>query len=63
MAKAQNRHDTVKWKKKRKTHLADKCGNAKYGVCSPHKAVGGNHKGRVKKKYLAVKSEGESNGE
>jgi len=50
--KAQNRHDTAKWKKKRKNHLADKCGNAKCGICHPHKRIGGNHAGRTKAKYL-----------
>ncbi len=52
MSKAQNRHDTAKWKAKRKDHGGDKCDNAKCGICHPHKRLGGNHKGRVKKKYL-----------
>jgi len=56
MSRAQNRHDTAKWKKKRKNHLADQCGNTKCSICHPHKALGGNHKGRVKKKYLPIKS-------
>ena len=52
MSKAQNRADTTKWKKKRKNHLAAKCGKAKCGICHPHKKLGGNHKGRVKEKNL-----------
>lgn len=60
MGRAQNRHDTARWKKKRKNHLADKCGIAKCPVCHPHKFIGGNHKGRVKKKYvLATKKQRE----
>jgi len=31
--KAQNRHDTLKWKKRRKHHGADKCGKARCFVC------------------------------
>lgn len=48
---AQKRHDTMKWKKRRTGKHGDKCSNARCGVCHPHKCVGGNHKGRVKKKY------------
>lgn len=49
--RAQNRHDTVRWKNKRKTHLADKCRVSKCPICHPHKFKGGNHKGRNKSKY------------
>ena len=49
--RAQNRHDTLKWKRKRKTHFADKCKVAKCPVCSYHKTLG-NSKGKVKAKYL-----------
>jgi len=38
--KAQNRHDTAKWKKKRKDHGADRCGNAKCTVCHAAKVIG-----------------------
>lgn len=54
-SRAQNRHDIEKWKKKK--HPASKCGRAKCGVCHPHKRLGGNHKGRVKKKYEQPKLE------
>jgi len=55
MSRAQNRHDTLKWKRRRKTHLASKCKVAKCPVCHPNKYVGGNHAGTVKKKYLPAK--------
>ena len=56
--RAQNRHDTARWKAKRKTHLADKCGVARCPVCHPHKYLGGNHKGRVKAKYKIIPDQG-----
>lgn len=57
MSRAQNRHDTAKWKKKRKDHDGAKCKVAMCPICSPHKRVGGNHSSRVKKKYHPVKDE------
>ena len=50
MSKAQNRHDTIKWKKKRKNHVGDKCHRAKCSICSYHKKLG-NSKGKKKRKY------------
>jgi hypothetical protein len=47
--RAQNRHDTLKWKKK--SHLAAKCRKAKCGICHPNKAIGGNNKTAIKPKY------------
>lgn len=44
MAKAQNIADTIKWKKKRKRHLGDKCNNAKCGICARHKSLGNSSK-------------------
>jgi hypothetical protein len=55
MSKAQNRADTIKWKKRRKNHHRDKCSNAKCGICSPHKSLG-NNKGKNKAKYELEKS-------
>lgn len=59
MSRAQNRHDTAKWKKKRSKpeHFADKCNVSKCPVCHPHKFIGGNHKGRVKAKYRPIKKD------
>lgn len=37
MSKAQNRHDTKKWKDRRKDHFGDLCSNPKCGICSIHK--------------------------
>jgi len=51
MSKAQNRHDTAKWKKRRINHLAAQCGKPKCSICHPHKAVGGNSLQVVKAKY------------
>jgi hypothetical protein len=51
MAINQNRHDTLKWKIKRKDRHADRCSNAKCGVCHPHKLVGGNSDKVKKYKY------------
>lgn len=44
MSKAQNRHDTRKWKARRKDHFGDMCDNAKCGICALHK----RHKGAGK---------------
>jgi hypothetical protein len=52
--RSQNRHDTVKWKRKRKTHGADKCGNAKCTICHPYKVMG-VEKVRDKKEKLKGK--------
>lgn len=38
--KAENRHFTKVWKKKRKDHGADKCGNAKCLICHSSKVIG-----------------------
>lgn len=54
--KAQNRHDTIKWKKKRKNYSGDKCNKSKCNICSSHKSIG-NNKGSVKKKHLPIKEE------
>lgn len=35
--KAQNRHDTKKWKKKRKEHHGDRCKNSKCLICHSDK--------------------------
>lgn len=40
--RAENRHYTKKWKKKRKDHDGDKCKVAKCPICSYHKRYGGN---------------------
>lgn len=50
MSRSENRHNTIKWKKKRKNHFGDKCNRAKCGICSPHKSIG-NNKGKNKAKY------------
>lgn len=50
MSKAQNRADTIKWKKKRKDHFGDKCNRANCSICSYHKTLG-NSKGKNKPKY------------
>lgn len=42
--KAENRHYTRVWKKKRKNYDGDKCHLAKCGICSPHKRIGNSHK-------------------
>jgi len=55
MSRAQNRHDTKRWKKKRKNHFGDKCNRAKCSICSHHKSIG-NNKGAVKTKYKQEKS-------
>ena len=39
MSRSQNRHDTIKWKRRRKTHGADKCGNAKCTICHSDKVL------------------------
>lgn len=39
MSKAENRHHTAKWKKKRKTHGADKCSNPKCMICHSNKIL------------------------
>lgn len=57
MSRSQNRHDTAKWKKKRKTHLAALCDNARCGICHPNKAVQGNHKFRTKPKHRPIKND------
>jgi len=44
MSRAENRHHTKKWKKKRKNHHGDRCDNADCGICSPHKNVGNSGK-------------------
>jgi hypothetical protein len=51
MSKSENRHYTLKWKKKRFNHSGDKCSLSKCPICHPHKAIGGNHKSRTKPKY------------
>lgn len=48
--RAQNRHDTKRWKIKRKNHFADRCRRANCGLCSPHKTLG-NNRNAVKAKY------------
>lgn len=48
--RAQNRHDSAKWKKKGHDSRS-KCGRAKCSICHPHKSLGGNHRGVVKEKY------------
>ncbi len=50
MSRAQNRHDTVKWKKK--AHDAAKCRVAKCPVCHHNKYIGGNNKAAIKAKYF-----------
>lgn len=40
MGRAENRHHTSKWKKRRKNHGGDKCNNAKCTVCHANKVVG-----------------------
>lgn len=60
MARAQNRHDTKKWKKRRKDHFGDKCDNAKCGICAAHKSWGNAKKAKKPKdlkKLEAVKFE------
>ena len=52
MSKAENRHNTKKWKEKRKNKLGDKCGKAKCGVCSYHKNVGNSSKLDCKKRKI-----------
>jgi hypothetical protein len=52
MSKAQNRADTIKWKKKRKDYHGDKCNNSKCPICTPHKAVGGNSNKVKKARYI-----------
>jgi hypothetical protein len=56
MAKAQNRHDTTKWKCKRKKHFGDKCRKSGCSICSFHKTIG-NNKGAVKEKFKIKKEE------
>lgn len=40
MSRAENRHHTIKWHKRRKHKLADKCGNAKCTICHSSKVIG-----------------------
>lgn len=44
MSKAQNIHDTKRWKKRRKNKHGDKCGKSKCGICSAHKSAGNSGK-------------------
>lgn len=60
MSRAQNIHDTKKWKKKRKNHVADKCNRAKCGLCSPHKRMKNSLKFANKKQLLAKINEKET---
>ena len=52
--KAENIHYTKVWKKRRKNHYGAKCSRAKCPICTPHKAVGGNHKSTIKAKYRPI---------
>jgi hypothetical protein len=38
--KAQNRHDTIRWKKKRKNKFADGCNKAQCTICHSDKVIG-----------------------
>ena len=49
MSRAENRHYTKKWKKKRKDHDGDRCNNADCGICSPHKRKGVGNSGKFDK--------------
>lgn len=40
MTKEQNRHDTKKWKKKRKNRHGDRCRKAKCTICHAYKVLG-----------------------
>jgi len=53
MSKSQNIADTLKWKKRRKNHIGDKCNSSKCPICTPHKAVGGNSNKVKKAKQIA----------
>lgn len=55
MSKSQNIADTIKWKKKRKNHFADKCNRSNCPICSAHKSLG-NNKGKNKAKYELEKT-------
>lgn len=35
--RALRRSNTIKWKKKRKTHFADRCNRPHCGICHPYK--------------------------
>lgn len=54
MSKSQNRHDTKKWKEKRKDHHGDRCKNAKCGICSHEK------KYKIGKKKYQIRDKNES---
>lgn len=40
MNRAENRHHTAKWKKRRKHKLADKCSNPQCTICHSDKVIG-----------------------
>lgn len=40
MGRAENRHYTQKWKKKRENHDSDKCSRRKYTICHSEKVLG-----------------------
>ena len=44
MSKAQNIHDTKRWKRKRKNKFGARCNRAKCGICSAHKRAGNSGK-------------------
>ena len=44
MSKAENRHFTKVWKKRRKDYYGDRCRNAKCFICAFHKRFGNTKK-------------------
>jgi hypothetical protein len=44
MSKAQNIHDTKRWKRRRKNKYGDKCNKSKCGICAAHKRAGNSGK-------------------
>ncbi len=51
MSKSLNIAKTIKWKKRRETHLMDKCKRANCGICHPEK--------KWKKTKIKYKNHGE----